>query len=156
FLFVGGFLNEGIPGYFTDALEVVRQEVGAESGVLDPSSSSSLSNDAELIRKTVLESYANDGRPVVLVGHSKGGAGVLLAAMRWPELVLSGTVDRVISIQGAIGGSPVADSIAGAGPVRALPVHFRGLESLQTGASRQLFAKALADLQAKLSPDDFA
>src|SRR5262245_22368391 len=46
FIFVGGFLNEGIPGYFTDALEVARQEIGAEAGTLDPPSSSSLSDDA--------------------------------------------------------------------------------------------------------------
>ncbi len=42
FLFVGGFLNETIPGYFVDNIAVMRDELGAEVSTLFPPSAGSL------------------------------------------------------------------------------------------------------------------
>lgn len=149
FLFVAGFLNEGIPGYFHDNLEVVTEEAGAVGSCLFPPSAGDLLADAAQIRDAVTASHAADGRAVVLVGHSKGGAAALLAVLRFPELVLSGKVDRVVSIQGAIGGSPVADSL-----LREVPLPFRGLEALAPARARALFGVALTEARSRLSPED--
>ena len=43
------------------------------------------------------------------MGHSKGGAEALLMILRHPELVIENIVDRVVILQGAIGGSPLAE-----------------------------------------------
>lgn len=146
FLFVAGFLNELIPGYFDDN-EVVTRELGGQTSKLFPSSMHSMSEQADEIYESIEASHAANGMPVVVVGHSMGGAAALLAAIRHPELMRNGTLDRVIVIQGAIGGSPVADAIAH-GPVRA----FHGLNSLTRPEATKLFASELARLHAAVSP----
>lgn len=136
-IFVAGFLNEAIPGYFTDNVEAARA-LGAHTSTLFPKSSSSLEDDARLIEAEV-ERHA--GTPVVLVGHSKGGAAVLLLALERPELVLEGRVEAVIVLQGAVGGSPLADALS-----RVTALSNPGVRSLSTQEARETFAQALARL----------
>jgi pimeloyl-ACP methyl ester carboxylesterase len=90
---------------------------------------------------------------VVLVGHSKGGAAALLTALRYPELVLTGVIDRVVVVQGAIGGSPLADAIARSAAVRALPLPRRGLASLTPSEARSLFQEELSRVRARITAD---
>ena len=144
-IFVAGFLNELIPGYFVDNV-AVTQELGADTSTLFPASSRSLADDVGLIEN---ELAAHSQKKVVLVGHSKGGAGVLLTVLEHPELVLSGKVECVIVVQGAVGGSPLADALTGPRPRRAV-----GLTSLTTGSSHDTFVSALDMLDARLSPKE--
>src|SRR5439155_12749343 len=115
-----GFLNGAIPGYFNDNIEVVQTEYKADASAIYPSSLAGMTDDAELVRATALENFEKTKKPVVLVGHSKGGASVVLAVLRHPELMLEGKVDRVVAIQGAFGGSPVADGLTDT-----IPAHFK-------------------------------
>ncbi len=130
FLFVGGFLNEGIPGYFVDNMAVVTEELGATASVIFPKSADDLEEDAAGIRDEVISLSDQLQRPVVLVGHSKGGAGVVLAALKYPELIRGGRVVDVISIQGAIHGSPIADAMTESLPIPLLHQKFKGLTAL--------------------------
>ena len=50
--------------------------------------------------------------PIILVGHSKGGAESMYLALRYPELLISGIIERVVLIHPALGGSPLADNVA--------------------------------------------
>lgn len=151
FIFVGGFLSEGIPGYFNDNI-AVTQELGATTSTLFPSSLGALEDDCALILDAVASARAQTGRKIVLVGHSKGGAGVLLTALRHPELMQSGQVDRVIVIQGAVRGSPLADLAVDGGSLRSSPVRLRPLESLTRRDSEATFTAALSALHARLPP----
>ncbi len=143
FLFVSGFLSEVIGGYFEDNAAVAK-ELGATTSVLSPSSTTAMSDEADQLRQAVLDRRQLDGRSVVLVGHSMGGAAALLCALRYPELMLDGTLDRVVVIQGAVGGSPLADTLAH-GPVTRLA----GIQSLTRAEARALFEKELAALEQK-------
>lgn len=142
-IFVAGFLNEFIPGYFTDNVEVARA-LGAKTSIVLPPSNDTLDDDVALIERALDHEI---GRTVVLFGHSKGGAGVLLTVLRAPGLVLSGKVDAVIVLQGSIGGSLIADDLRG------LPVFENGMEALTRNDSRQTFADALTELHRRLTPD---
>ncbi len=93
FLFVSGFLNEAIPGYFKDQVEVVK-ELGAHAQTFEPSSFTAMTDEADEVQQRVLSVYGKDERPVVLVGHSMGGASSLLCLMRYPELVEQGSSTR--------------------------------------------------------------
>lgn len=147
-VFVSGFGNELIGGYFTDNAAVAR-ELGAETAVVRPRSSDAVSTDVMRLEQEV---SLRQGKALVLIGHSKGGAAVLLAALRHPEWFERGIVDSVVVIQGAVGGSPLADAAARVPIVRNL----KGLRSLTTRESRSVFSEALTQLEASTSPEQRA
>ena len=151
-VFVGGYLNEAFQkNYFKDALAVTKDELGVRASTVFPASHESVTEDADKLAEEVTAKFEAPHEPVVLVGHSKGGSDALLAVMRHPELVLSGKVDRVVSIQGAIGGSPVAEELERIDPDGYLP----GLASISTTGSREVFRDQLAALRRDLPPGDF-
>jgi pimeloyl-ACP methyl ester carboxylesterase len=145
-VFVAGHLNEFIPGYFTDNAAVV-QELGAGTSILAPPSVGSLDADVSLIEQ---ELRARAGSKVVLFGHSRGGASVLLTVLRRPSLILSGQVEAVIVVQGALGGSPLADLIA-----RVKVLKTPGLASLTTEEADRAFTIALTALANRLTPEEW-
>ena len=145
-VFVAGFLSELIPDYFTDNVAVTR-ELGAQTSTLFPPSSRGLLDDVALIEQEISRRTS----PLVLVGHSKGGAGVLLTVLQHPELILLGRVQCVIVLQGAIGGSPLADGLTKVKLLRG-----PGLNSLTTENSHALFSSALEAVTADLSPSERA
>jgi len=66
-------------------------------------------NNAGQIRNHVNALSANDSkRPIILIGYSKGAADVLYAISQFPEL--SQRVVAVVSVAGAVGGSPLAEN----------------------------------------------
>lgn len=141
-VFVAGFMNELIPGYFSDNVAVTR-ELGAETSVLLPPSSGALASDVALVQREIA---ARSGTRVVLFGHSKGGAAVLLTVLEHPELVLDGPVEAVIVLQGAIGGSPLADGLS-----KVRPLAGPGMRSLTTEQSKHTFTTALQKLSTSLT-----
>ncbi len=146
-VFVAGFMSEVIPGYFIDNAAVTR-ELGAETSTLFPPSSSSLVNDVGLVEREVA---AHRNVPVVLVGHSKGGAAVLLTVLQHPELVLTGRVECVVVIQGAVGGSPLADALT-----KVRPLAKPGLRSLTTGQAKSAFVLAMDAAARSLTEAEWA
>ena len=84
------------------------QSLGFEFTTINVDPWSSSTNNASQIRDAVLElTEVGDGKKLVLVGYSKGAADILETLTRYPE-----TVDRVgavVSLAGAVGGSPLAD-----------------------------------------------
>jgi pimeloyl-ACP methyl ester carboxylesterase len=139
-IFVAGFMNEMIPGYFGDNV-AATEALGATTSILEPSSEQVLEEDT----RTIAHELKKHGeRPVVLFGHSKGGAGVLLTVLRDPQLVLSGRVEAVIVLQGSIGGSPLADTLE--------PVTGPGMYALTQKTSDDSFSKVLTYLANTLTP----
>ena len=70
---------------------------------------SSSANNARQIRDYIEALPAeHDGRPIVLIGYSKGAPDILEAIVNYPELL--DRVRAVISVAGAIGGSPLANT----------------------------------------------
>jgi pimeloyl-ACP methyl ester carboxylesterase len=140
FLFVGGFLNETIPGYFGDNVPVVTDELGATASTCFPPSGGSLERDADLLHDEVRRQAEERQRPIVLIGHSKGGAAAVLVVLRDPELVRSGRVEHVVSIQGALRGSPLADGLVRSLPMPVLHEAFKGISSLTRQQAQSAFA----------------
>ena len=141
-VFVAGFMNELIPGYFNDNVAVTRA-LGADTTVLLPPSAGSLETDVALVQQAMTK---GPGSRIVLFGHSKGGAAVLLTVIQHPELVLDGPVEAVIVLQGAIGGSPLADGLS-----KVKPLAGPGMRSLTTEQAKHTFATALQKLSQRLT-----
>jgi len=143
-IFVAGFMNELIPGYFVDNEEAVRT-AGGTSCTVYPTSAMHLEEDVTLLTK---ELDSHPGQSVTLFGHSKGGAAVLLTVLEHPEYVLDGRVRSVVVVQGAVGGSPLADALTFLGKKRK-----DGIHSLSSKEAHAAFAGALAKLDQTLNAD---
>lgn len=69
---------------------------------------SSSENNARQIRDFIAGLPAEDaGRPLILAGYSKGAPDILTAVVAYPEI--AERVAAVVSLAGAVGGSPLAD-----------------------------------------------
>lgn len=70
---------------------------------------SSTENNARMIRDFVADLPEEDaGRPLVLLGYSKGAPDILTALVEYPEVTQR--VEAVVSLAGAVRGSPLSES----------------------------------------------
>ncbi|WP_222424453.1 hypothetical protein [Ruegeria atlantica] len=103
------------------AVKHIRQRgYGFEAVPIESLSSSS--RNARIIRDTVMRSPKSaTGSRAVLVGYSKGAPDILEAVVAYPEL--ASRVAAVVSVAGAIWGSPLAEDVAFANlaPIRNWP-----------------------------------
>lgn len=109
-----------VPGLGTECLENLidlRMEMvdhlarfGHKGGVLKVEGLSSSARNAKLIRDAVLAMHdPAEGMRLVLVGYSKGAPDILEAIVTYPEL--RERVAAVVSLAGAVGGSPMANTV---------------------------------------------
>ncbi len=81
---------------------------GYDMRVLSVDSLSSSEHNARQIRDFIINlPEADAGRPLVLMGYSKGAPDILTALVEYPEL--QQRVKAVVSLAGAVGGSPLAN-----------------------------------------------
>jgi len=109
YLFVAGLFNEFYPGYLREAVEHFN-EMGAVA-LLSGARGDSLTRDnAVRILAEVETLYENTNRPVVLVGHSKGGLDSI-GALGMYEDRLKDKVAGVVTVQSPYGGSAIAEDL---------------------------------------------
>jgi hypothetical protein len=153
-LFVAGFMNEISlfnRTYYQVNNDVVKNELGATTSFMWPSSFNSPSDNSDQLRNRILELYELVRKPLVLVGHSKGGAEVLYTLLKYPELILNGVVDRAVLIQAAIGGSPIVVEESRDLTFQGLRwVLGKGLSSLKRETAHQEFTQTLNQFKAHL------
>jgi dienelactone hydrolase len=83
---------------------------GHEVDLLEVEALSSCGRNAGIIREAVMGlPDLKDGRRLVLVGYSKGAPDILEAIATYPEL--QQRVSAVVSIAGAVGGTPMANTV---------------------------------------------
>ncbi len=107
-LLVKGLFGNHMPGYFHPAEKHLRR-LGLHVRILKVGTDASVATNAQTVRDAVVRSYARNERPVVLVGHSKGGVDVLAALALYPDIVPS--VRGVVVMQSPYGGTPIADDV---------------------------------------------
>lgn len=101
FVFAGGFTNElGRARYFRENERVLREAGATDVSRLFASSFKSVDETLPWYRKELLRLWEKGGRkPLVLMGHSKGGVEVLAAVLKYPELIEQGVVERVVAME---------------------------------------------------------
>ena len=116
FVFVGGFRNERMPGYFSQnmgelrALGIARDRIET----ISPSSSKIWEENAKAVRAEFEQVAAKGPERLVIVGHSRGACDALAFALENPEFVRD-RVEAIYLIQGPFGGSGVAEYVLGRG-----------------------------------------
>jgi hypothetical protein len=156
---VDGFINELaslVQNYYADNIYEVKK-LGMSYSHLGYLSRVSVSDNAEKLFDDLLQIYYEKKKPILLIGHSMGGAEALYTVLRHPELMLNGYVEKVVLIEAAIGGSPLAENLKGSLMGKAIEIGFgEGLESLRTDVANQKFSKAYSDFLKWVSPAQVA
>jgi pimeloyl-ACP methyl ester carboxylesterase len=76
----------------------------AATSLIEPPSNSSIEKNAGYVAGLLRYYYFQNGsRPILVVGYSKGGAELMTALLRYPELIKSGMIDKAVFLQGAFG-----------------------------------------------------
>lgn len=119
YFFVTGFMNEvlwwSFSEYFHDNIKELNRRGIPESNLHRPiylSSSRTAEENAKDLYKIILEQAPGDQKDLVLIGHSMGAQELFLMSLKEKDFIKN-RVRAVFLIQGSIGGSPIADYIAG-------------------------------------------
>ena len=111
-LYVPGLTTQCVKGIidFAGGIGEHLARFGHEVGIIDVESLSSSARNASIIRDAVMGMPdPKEGIRLVLVGYSKGAPDILEAISAYPEL--QQRVSAVVSLAGAVGGTPVANTI---------------------------------------------
>ena len=115
-MFVGGFRIGRMPGYFTQnakelrALGVPRRSIH----FLYPDSHKTVEENRETVRDEILRIAGDRPERLVIIAHSRGACDALTFALHEPEFVRD-RVEALFLIQGAFGGTGLADYVLGEG-----------------------------------------
>ena len=109
-----------VPGLFNDCLDPMvsvfsdalahLEVIGFKTGRIPVEGRSGCARNALLIRDHLLSAALEPGEKAILVGYSKGTPDILEALVAHPEV--RPRVAAVVSVAGAVGGSPLADELA--------------------------------------------
>jgi hypothetical protein len=109
-----------VPGLFNDCMEPMisvfsdalthLETLGLKTGHIPVGGRSSCAHNARQIRDHLLSTALEPGENAILVGYSKGTADILEALVSYPEV--RPRVAAVVSVAGAVGGSPLADELS--------------------------------------------
>lgn len=113
-IFVAGIMNGVVgafAGYFDPNVEVLKDEYGAHVREIGPNSWNSVQSNVPILYEKWMRIYNKSHRKLIVICHSKGCAESLLTVLKYPSLIEEGIVDRLVLVQGAVGGSPLANSL---------------------------------------------
>ncbi len=95
---------------FLEGRQHLRSAHGISADVITATSGSSTAN-GNIIAQFIRDGFRKDGRKFILLGYSKGAPDILEAVAGDPEAARD--VAALITVAGAIGGSPIADLMPG-------------------------------------------
>ncbi len=128
YVFVGGFHNERLPGYFAQNARELRAKGIPKDAVhfIFPSSHETVAGNARVVREQFEDTAALGPEKLVVIAHSRGSCDALAFALQNPEFVTE-HVHALFLIQGAFGGTALADYVVGEGPPmdRRMPLGYR-------------------------------
>lgn len=123
YVFVAGFRNERMTGYFAQNAKELRAR-GVDRRAIHfiyPSSHETVASNVEDVRAQFLEIADKGPERLVVIAHSRGACDALAFALRNPEFVRD-HVEALFLVQGPFGGTGLADYVAGEGPALARPI----------------------------------
>jgi hypothetical protein len=181
YVFVGGFASEQMRGYFAENTKELRALGVPRSAIhtIFPRSSQTIEEEASTFREQIYKAASEGPERLVIIAHSRGACDAMAFALAEPGFVRD-HVESIFLIQGAFGGTALADYVTGAGPAMddRMPTKYRivahligklerslvdrgdhaGLPALTRGESRPYWARMLeihADAIPILGPKTF-
>lgn len=128
YIFVGGFLNERMPGYFSQNARELRARGVPRPAIhfVAPSSHKSFEENREAIGEDFRKIAGAGPEKLVVIAHSRGACDTLAFALQDAQFVAD-RVEALFLVQGPFGGTGVLDYVMGEGvPLdRRMPVGSR-------------------------------
>ena len=128
YVFVGGFHNERLPGYFAQNARELRAQGVPKDAVhfIFPSSHHSVAGNARVVREQIEEIAGAGPEKLVVIAHSRGSCDTMAFALQNPEFDAE-HIHAMFLIHGPFGGTALADYVVGEGPQmdRRLPLGHR-------------------------------
>ena len=173
YVFVAGFHNERMPGYFSQNARsfALAAYPGGQSISCIPARTKRWPETPAPFARSCWRSPEEGPEKLVVIGHSRGACDVLAFALQNPEFVAK-HVEALFLVQGAFGGTGIADYLAGEGPPidNSMPWRHRvlahllgrletflldrgkhgGLKALTTRASTEFWERTLEEYQASI------
>jgi pimeloyl-ACP methyl ester carboxylesterase len=174
YVFVAGFLNERMSGYFAQNAKALRAKGVPRRAIhfIYPSSHETVVGNADAIRSRLLKIASQGPEKLVVIGHSRGACDALAFALDNPEFVAD-HVQALFLVQGPFGGTGAADYVVGEGPPldSLMPLRLKvvahvlgrlevfllgqgkhgGLRALTRRSSEEFWERALEEHQAAIS-----
>lgn len=143
-MLIAGAMGEALPGYFSHNADSLRNDFGqTDVTILRMATCDSEASNAITLDSDFRAEQLKAGHSLLVLGHSKGGAEALLAVLKDPALIRDGVIENLVLINGAVGGSAVADRYA-LTTEKLCP----GVIDLRRENSQAAFSAALAALDA--------
>ena len=141
YVFVGGFGNEWISGYFARNAKELQARGVSRSAIhfVYPSSHQTIEEHAAEVHERFHAIAHSRPERLVIIAHSQGACDAMAFALQEPEFVKD-RVEALFLIQGPFGGSAVADYVRGEGPEMdaRMPARFRVVAKVLTHGERFL------------------
>ncbi len=117
YVFVAGFQNERMPGYFGQNVKELRARGIPKRLIhfITPDSDDTVAGNAGAVRKRFLEIAGEGPEELVIIAHSRGACDALAFALNDPQFVCD-HVRAMFLLQGPFGGTGIADYLVGVGP----------------------------------------
>jgi hypothetical protein len=117
YVFVGGFRNERMPGYFVQNAKELRAHGILRPAIhfLDPSSHRTFEGNVNELGDGFRAIARQGPEKLVVIAHSRGACDTLAFMLRNEEFARD-CVEALFLVQGPFGGTGVADYLAGEGP----------------------------------------
>lgn len=107
YLFIDGILGDLTQDLYKNLIPYLESELPSTSvRVLRPSSFNNMEANAKWIS---LELKSKKEKPLIVVAHSRGAAELYLALLKDPSLFEQASIHKIIFVQGAFSGSPLAE-----------------------------------------------
>ena len=156
YVFVEGFHNERMPGYFAANIAELRT-LGIPRDrihVIEPSSRRSNEANAEEVRTRFLEIAGEGPEQLVVIAHSRGACDALAFAISDPSFVKD-QVRAMFLIQGPFGGSGLAGYVTGSGTAmdRRMKLRHRIIAGLIGRMARAFTKEEAFEVMAGMAPE---
>lgn len=155
YVLVCGFLNE-LPFKYYKHLVATLLELGVPSNhihIIQPPSNQSIRENVSVVGRAIESLKIEEPESIVLLGHSKGADEAVAYALMNPEFVKE-KVLSIVAIQGAFGGSLLADFFMSPSPVlpETMPKFHRKLLSFVSRALGPLVRRCFQSGLKSLTP----
>jgi len=145
FVLVEGYMNELIFHYFSHNKKALADS-GISTSILAPPSSMSLTLSLPWLNSQFEDIHSRTKKPLIVIGHSFGGVRALATIIKYPSLISTGVVARLVTVQSSVNGATTLDASNGGSDLFKTIVSLLKFSKVSTAEIQKLILIAFVQL----------